>query len=252
MAQIISVHSFRRSTGKSTITVNLAALLAASGQRVGLVDADILSPSLHWLLGLGKADIGYCLNDYLLDRHNIIDAAHDVTDRLTPNTQGSLFLIPASEDALQIARVLHERYNTELLNEGCQRLISELKLDALLIDTHAGLDEDSLASIAMSDKLIIMLRPDKQDYQGTAVTVDVARRLEVPDLSIIVNMVPLNFDLAEVATEAQHTYNCTVSAVLPVSEEIMAQSGATLFVQDHPHHPITTLLNHVATWLAPN
>jgi MinD-like ATPase involved in chromosome partitioning or flagellar assembly len=28
MAQIISVHSFRRGTGKSTLTANLAALLA--------------------------------------------------------------------------------------------------------------------------------------------------------------------------------------------------------------------------------
>jgi len=38
MARIISIHSFRGGTGKSNTTANLAALLAAEGRRVGVVD----------------------------------------------------------------------------------------------------------------------------------------------------------------------------------------------------------------------
>jgi MinD-like ATPase involved in chromosome partitioning or flagellar assembly len=41
MPQIISIHSYRGGTGKSNITANLAALLAANGRRVGVVDTDI-------------------------------------------------------------------------------------------------------------------------------------------------------------------------------------------------------------------
>ena len=48
------------------------------------------------------------------------------------------------------------------------------------MDTHPGLNEETLLSISISDVLILILRPDSQDYQGTAVTVDVSRKLQVP------------------------------------------------------------------------
>src|SRR3989304_9274 len=116
MPKIISIHSFRRGTGKSTITANLAALLAVAGQRVGVVDVDVLSPSLHWLLGGDKSKIGCPLNSFLLDQQDIEQAAHDVTARLGVDVKGRLFLVPASDDALQIARVLRERYDIDRLN----------------------------------------------------------------------------------------------------------------------------------------
>jgi septum site-determining protein MinD len=47
----------------------------------------------------------------------------------------------------------------------------------LLIDTHPGFKEATLLTIAISDMLVIVLRPDKQDYHGTAVLVEVAGRM---------------------------------------------------------------------------
>jgi MinD-like ATPase involved in chromosome partitioning or flagellar assembly len=44
MSRIISVHSFRGGTGKSNAAASVATLLAAEGQRVGVVDTDIQSP----------------------------------------------------------------------------------------------------------------------------------------------------------------------------------------------------------------
>jgi len=67
--------------------------------------------------------------------------------------------------------VLREGYDVGLLNDGFQSLIEELNLDVLRIDTHPGLNEETLLSIAISDTLLIILRPDQQDYQGTSVTV---------------------------------------------------------------------------------
>lgn len=57
-----------------------------------------------------------------------------------------------------------------------------LKLDLLLIDTHPGFKEATLLTIAISDMLMIVLRPDKQDYHGTAVLVEVAGRMAVPQV----------------------------------------------------------------------
>lgn len=64
--------------------------------------------------------------------------------------------------------MLREGYDVGLLNDGFQSLIEELNLDVLRIDTHPGLNEETLLSIAISDTLLIILRPDQQDYQGTS------------------------------------------------------------------------------------
>jgi MinD-like ATPase involved in chromosome partitioning or flagellar assembly len=250
MPKIISIHSFRRSTGKSTLTVNLAVLLAQAGQRIGIVDADLFAPSMHWLLDSAEAAGSYTLNDYLFEGRNIVEMARDLSAILGPHSAGRLFLVPCSDDALQITRVLHQGYDTDRLSEGCQELIKGLSLDILLIDTHAGLDQESLAALAMSDAVIVIMRPDKHDYQGTAVTVDVVRQLEVPDISIVVNLLPDHFDPIEVAQETEHTYQYPVAAVLPVVEEIMTQSDNSVFVLKQPQHRVTLLLKQVAARLA--
>ena len=249
MAQIISVHSYRGGTGKSNITANLAALFAAQNRRVGVVDTDIQSPGIHILFSLSDSDMRHSLNDYLWGKCHVKETAHDVTARLGPDIRGRIFLIPSSMKTGDIARVLREGYDVGVLRDGLQELIEALTLDVLMIDTHPGLNEETLLSIAISDALIIVLRPDQQDYQGTSVTVEVARKLDVPRLVLIVNKVPAVFDVADVKARVEKTYQCEVAAVLPHSDEMMTLASAGIFVQRYPDHPITAALEQVATKL---
>lgn len=55
--QIVAVASGKGGVGKSTVAVNLAAALAASGRRVGLLDADIYGPSVPRMLGVDPAHV---------------------------------------------------------------------------------------------------------------------------------------------------------------------------------------------------
>lgn len=246
---IVSVHSFRGGTGKSNTTANLSAVLAMSGKRVGVIDTDIHSPGIHVLFGLQEGDVVHSLNDYLWGKCNIEDAALDVSSRLGKKIAGQIFLIPSSMKAGDIARVLREGYDVGLLNDGYQRLVEELKLDILMIDTHPGLNEETLLSIAISDALVLIMRPDSQDYQGTAVTVEVARKLDVPNMLLVVNKTPPVWNVSDVKARVERTFNCTVAAVLPHSDEMMTLASEGIFVIRYPNHPMTALFQQIAGML---
>lgn len=249
MTTVVSIHSFRGGTGKSNTTSNVAANLAARGHRVGVVDTDIQSPGIHVLFGFDD-DLENTLNDYLWGKLPIKDAAHDVTDVVRKSTPvaegGQLFLIPSSMKASDIARVLREGYDVGTLNDGFRDLARDLQLDYLLIDTHPGLNEETLLSITISDVLLLILRPDRQDFQGTAVTVDVARKLEVPELFLVVNKVPSGIDTADLRNQMQAAYNAETAAILPLSEEVVQNASGGLFSLTHPNHPWSEQIREIA------
>lgn len=239
MSKIISIHSFRGGTGKSNTTANISALLAVSGARVGVVDTDIFSPGIHVLFNLDETEMKHSLNDYLWGKCGIEETAHDVTGRVDAELKGQIFLIPSSIKAGEIARILQEGYDVGLLTDGFRDVVEKLKLDYLVIDTHPGLNEETLLSIAISNALVIILRPDSQDYQGTAVTVDVAKKLYVPKMLMLVNKTPNAFDFDDVRTRVEQTYGVPVGAVLPHSDEMMALASSGIFSVRFPNHPIT-------------
>jgi len=255
MARIIAIHSFRGGTGKSNTTANLACLLARQGHRVGIVDTDIQSPGIHVLFDLDPKDIPYALNDFLWGKCEITRTAYDVSKTVDPvdgkTMSGRLFLIPSSIRTGDIARVLHYGYDVNLLKEGYQELIRKLPLDYLFIDTHPGLNEETLMSIAIADMLLIILRPDHQDYQGTAVTVEVSRHLEVPEMFLIINKAPESFDRDALAAKVASTYGCEVAGVLPHADEMMTLASSGIFSLRYPDHPISRALRSIAQRIAP-
>ena len=52
--QVIAVASGKGGVGKSTVAMNIAAALAKSGQKIGLLDADIYGPSVPRMTGLSS------------------------------------------------------------------------------------------------------------------------------------------------------------------------------------------------------
>ena len=252
MGKIVSVHSFRGGTGKSNLTANLAVSVARKGKRIGIVDTDIQSPGIHVLFDVDVEKIGHTLNDYLWGKCSIEEAAVDVGSPLLLEdgkpaiTGGALYLIPCSNKAGEIARVLREGYDVSVLNDGFRDLIKGLNLDLMLIDTHPGLNEETLLSIAISDTLILIMRPDKQDFQGTAVTVEVARKLQVPNLLLVVNKILPDFDFEDVRRQVESTYEASVAGLLPLSLDMVRLASSGIFCLKNPDHPISNEIHNIA------
>jgi MinD-like ATPase involved in chromosome partitioning or flagellar assembly len=245
MAKIISIHSFRGGTGKSNTAANISALLAVNGLTVGVVDTDIQSPGIHVLFGFDESSMRLTLNHYLYGSCSITDTAYDVTDNIAANLRGKVYLIPSSIKAGDISHVVRKGFDVRVLIDGFRAIIEALNLDVLLIDTHPGLHKETLLSIAISDVLAIILRPDAQDYQGTAVTMALARQLEVGRIVVIPNKVPQSFDFDEIKQRIEETYNCSVPTVLPHSDELMGLASEGIFVVRYPDDPLTARYHQI-------
>lgn len=249
MAKIIAVHSFRGGTGKSNITANLAALVAMAGHRVGIIDTDIQSPGIHVIFGFNQDNVKYALNDYLWGDCKIEEAAYDVTKAAIPEPSGErprLFLIPSSVKTGEIARVLRDGYDVGLLNDGIQAVSRALSLDYLFIDTHPGVNEETLLSIAICDRFLLIMRPDNQDFQGTAVTVELAHRLEVQEILLIVNKVPQGMECGMLQKQIEATYRAQVVGMLPLNAEMASLASSALFAIRYGDHPLTQTLKGIA------
>jgi MinD-like ATPase involved in chromosome partitioning or flagellar assembly len=243
MSQIISIHSFRGGTGKSNVTANLAAQAALAGKRVAIVDTDIQSPGIHVLFGLDGDNMKQTLNDYLHGKCPITDAAFHVGNAINQQrgvgalAHLSLWLVPSSIKTSEISLILRDGYDVNILNKGLRTLRKELQLDYLLIDTHPGLGEETLLSIGISDEMVIILRPDQQDFQGTAVTLDVARSLDVPTIRLLVNKVLTKYDPSQVRAQVEEKFQAPVAGILPLSEDMVELGSADLFSLRFPEHP---------------
>ncbi len=250
MAKVVSIHSFRGGTGKSNLTANLAAQLARRGFRVGVIDTDIQSPGIHVIFALKPSSVTLALNDFLWGRCRVEEAAYDVTAAAVgriDDTQDRprLFLIPSSVSTGEIARILREGYDIGRLNDGMQELIRALRLDYLLIDTHPGVNEETLLSIAVSDVLLLVMRPDHQDFQGTAVTAQLARQLDVRDLQIVLNKVPDEMDRDALRRQVEDGYQAPVVSMLPLSTQMAQLASSGLFSLRFPDHPLTHALQPI-------
>jgi MinD-like ATPase involved in chromosome partitioning or flagellar assembly len=137
----------------------------------------------------------------------------------------------------RIARLLREGYEVEKLNDALFELAQVLNLDVIVVDTHPGINEETLLSTAIADCLMMVMRPDGQDYLGTAVAVEVAQRLDVPAVRMVVNKLPSYFDAQQVRERVSGSYQVPIGALLPLCDELLTLASGDLAVLRHPSHP---------------
>ena len=142
LTKVLAVASGKGGVGKSSVTVNLAAALAAAGHKVGVIDADIYGHSVPRMLG--------------------------VTGRPTPVE--SMIMPPSSHGVKVISMGMFTKGNTPIvwrgpmLHRAMQQFLADVfwgDLDYLMLDLPPGTGDIaiSLAQLLPNAELLVVTTP---------------------------------------------------------------------------------------------
>ena len=144
-AKVVTVTSGKGGVGKTTATANLAAALAADGDKVVCIDTDIGLRNLDVVLGLENR-IVYDLVDVVEGRCRLRQAM--IRDKRLPE----LYLIPAAQT----------RDKSSVSPSDMVRLCDELRgeCDWIMIDSPAGIERGFRNAVAPADMVIVITNPE--------------------------------------------------------------------------------------------
>lgn len=124
--------------GKSSITVNLAAVSAANGNRTLVVDLDTQANSTHYLLGRPAAELENTVADLFEQTVSFNLFSKEPFDFVHETPFPNLFVMPSSPELEHLHGKLESRYKIYKLKEALETL--EEDFDEIFIDTPPALN----------------------------------------------------------------------------------------------------------------
>ena len=171
--RVVSVASGKGGVGKSSLSVNLAIILARLGVRVLLIDADFGLANVDVMLGVtSKYDIGYFLR-----------GEKSLSDIIQLGHEGVRFISGGSgvSDLLNMG------------NEQLSGLVSEIvhleaPIDFIILDTGAGINDSVLQMVLASSETLVVTTPEPTAIlDAYALVKTIVKRSQSHPLNIIIN-----------------------------------------------------------------
>jgi ATP-binding protein involved in chromosome partitioning len=182
--RILAIASGKGGVGKSTVTANLAVLLADRGYTVGVLDADVGGFSMPQLLGI----------DSEIDAHRASEGRAVMQPVTQPMGNGVLRVVSmgsiggTNESEAIMWRGL-------MLNRAVQHFLEDVQwgeLDYLLIDMPPGTSDIQMGLARMLPRtdVVIVTTPARAAQQVAARAADMARKGHLRVAGVIENMAP--------------------------------------------------------------
>lgn len=168
---IIAVSSGKGGVGKSTVAANLAVALAASGAKVGLIDADIYGPNIPMMLGVRKPP-------------------EQQDGKLLPAESYGVKLISMGFFVPEETAIV---WRGPMVHTAIQQFFRDViwgELDYLLIDLPPGTGDAqlSISQLVSLDGVITVTTPQEVALHDVRKGMTMFQKVNVPLLGIIENM----------------------------------------------------------------
>ena len=165
----LTFHSYKGGTGKTSLSVNIAAQMAINGKHVVIADFDLRAPSLFSVFP--RTPRGY-VNDFLNGECDFNDVLVEVGDDLTSKSpEGRLRVALANPDSTAIQHIQYQgrKWQYQALQRILRMkkdLLMEKDVDVLIFDTSPGINFMALNVLSVSDAIILVSRTDENDIEG--------------------------------------------------------------------------------------
>lgn len=246
--KVIAVASGKGGVGKSTVTVNLAAAMAAQGLAVGVLDADVYGFSVPRMMG--------------------------ITQR--PTRLDDMILPPVAFDVKVISVGMFVQNNAAvvwrgpMLHRALEQFLGEVfwgQLDVLLLDLPPGTGDIAISSAQLvpSTELVVVTTPQSAAHEVAERAGSIAVQTRQKVLGVVENMSPMTLPdgsvldlfgtgggqhLAETLSEQTGT-DVPLLGQVPLDVSLrQAGDDGTPLVLSHPESPAAQVLRSIATSLA--
>jgi len=255
MSKIVAVHSYKGGTGKTLISVNLAATFAKHGKKVCLFDLDFRAPSLFAIL---KGDTAECwLNDYLNGNCSINKVLIDLSSRIPGNGKFFAALANPATEAIREMSAKDRKWEMRALGRllSLRNTLLSDQFDYLIFDTSPGLQYSSINAIVTADFVVVATTSDRSDVDGTRRMLRELYNLFEKKTGLVINKVldpTSKSQKEEMDKRVKNVYQVPMLGLVPCFCEVLRAEGNLIFAQDKPNHPFTKILDEMATKIENN
>ena len=174
--RVIGVASGKGGVDKTTASVNLAAALAASGQRVALLDAD---------MGLANAQIALGSRSPLNISH-VLSGERSLRE-VWVKTSAGVMLIPGASGRRDLAAIGEGEISTVI--QSVDDIVDDI--DVLVVDVAAGISPSVMSILSACHYRLIVLRDEPSSIADAYGTIKVmTTELGLDEVYLVPNMVP--------------------------------------------------------------
>ncbi len=187
--RLTAVTSGKGGVGKTVVCANLAAALAARGERVLVIDAD---------LGLANLDVVLNLTPKVT-LQDVIDGRRRLDEALV-HAPGGFTAVLAGSGLVEYSRL------TADLRDRLLEIVETLRprFDRVLLDTGAGISDVVLFTVSLADEVLLVANPEPTSLTDAYATIKVlATTQNRRRITLLVNQATQAGDGRRVATQLQ-------------------------------------------------
>lgn len=220
-------------TGKTTVTSNLGAALTQFGTDTIVLDANLTNPNLGFHLGIPL---------YPNTLHDVLRGDAHITEAMYIHDSG-LRVVPAGLSIDDLLDTTPENLSDVLLDTVGQP-------DFVLVDSAAGLGNESINAIEASDETIIVTNPNLPAVTDALKTVNLAEEAGTDVLGVVLNRVN-DHDSELDRQEVESMLGYQVMMEVPEHEKVQEALATKKPVVHHePDHHVSERFRGVAAEVA--